>query len=689
MPRHPANRRLLVGLLGVLLLALWAFVGYWSWSQHRKVTESGIRMLEQLTSAVEEQTLRLFKQAETSLVVTRHWMAEHPKDDPGLSPAFIGLTDRLRAVSEGMLDIRMISRQGGLFYIPKRGSKPLADVSDRDYFRAQADPAKQGLFIGNPLISRITGKWGIPVSMAVEQSGGDIGVVFVAMELDRIAKTFEAERPKPDGAISIMRADGTFLFRTPTGNAIIGQNIAGTPSWDNHISKAARGTYYSDGSAVGTKPKLVSFIRLHDYPLYVTVASDFDELLSPWRRETITLVGIAALVSLLTAILGAVLFRAMKSEERAQRETQQAHRDAQLILTSAGEGICGLDSAGQVSFINPAACRMLGLTDVSPIGRNFHTFSHHSRPDGSPYPSEECPIHQTLADGITRDIHQETFWNSDGSPVPVDMVVSSVIDESGITGAVVVFHDIGERIKSEQRLAAQTEELARSNSDLEQFAYVASHDLREPLRQVASYVSLLERRYGKLLDKDGLDFIGFARDGAERMNQLIIDLLDFSRIGHQAQPYEDVSLSKVIDNACANLASRIEEAEALISRDDELPVIPGARGDLIRLFQNLIGNALKYRAPDRAPVITVSARRLDTEWVVTVADNGIGIDPQYFDKIFGIFQRLHTRDKFEGTGIGLAICKKIIERMGGRIWVDSIPNQGSRFHISLPIHHRA
>ncbi len=689
MPRHPANRRLLVGLLGVLLLALWAFVGYWSWSQHRKVTESSIRMLEQLTSAVEEQTLRLFKQAETSLVVTRHWMAEHPEDDPGLSPAFIGLTDRLRAVSEGMLDIRMISRQGGLFYIPKRGLKPLADVSDRDYFRAQADPAKQGLFIGNPLISRITSKWGIPVSMAVDKAGGDIGIVFVAMELDRIAKTFEAERPKPDGAISIMRADGTFLFRIPTGNTIIGQNIAGTPSWDNHISKAARGTYYSDGSAVGTKPKLVSFIRLHDYPLYVTVASDFDELLSPWRRETITLVGIATLVSMLTAILGAVLFRAMKSEERAQRETEHAHRDAQLILTSAGEGICGLDSAGQVSFINPAACRMLGLTDVSPVGRNFHAFSHHSHPDGSPYPSEECPIHQTLADGITRDIHQETFWNKDGRAVPVDMVVSSVIDESGITGAVVVFHDIGERIKSEQRLATQAEELSRSNSDLEQFAYVASHDLREPLRQVASYVSLLERRYGKLLDKDGLDFIGFARDGAERMNQLIIDLLDFSRIGHQAQPYEDVFLSKVIDDACANLASRIEEAKALISRDDELPVIPGVRGDLIRLFQNLIGNALKYRAPDRAPVITVSARLLDNEWVVTVADNGIGIDPQYFDKIFGIFQRLHTRDKFEGTGIGLAICKKIIERMGGRIWVESTPNQGSRFHLSLPIHHRA
>lgn len=684
MFRRPTNRRLVVGLLGALLLALWGFVAYWSWSQRAKTIAANTSLVEQLTSAVEEQTLRLFKQAETSLVVTRHWMAEHPETDPSLAPTFISLTDRLRTISEGLLDIRLVSRQGGLFYIPKRGHKPLADVTDRDYFMAQSDPKTRGFFIGKPVISRVTGKWGIPVSMPVDVAGGDISVVFVAMELDRIGKTFEAERIKPDGAISIMRADGTFLFRVPAGANIIGQSIADTPSWKNHISAAERGTYYSDGTAVGTPPKLVSFARLRDYPLYVTVATEFDDMLEPWRRETITLIAIVTLVTGLTILLGLFLLRAMKAEERAQRETENAHRDAQLILNSAGEGICGLDRTGRVGFINPAALRMLGFVDTSPVGMDFHALSHHSRPDGRPYPEEDCPVHGTLADGKTREVQQETFWHRNGTPVPVDMMVTGVMDEGKVTGAVVIFHDINERIKAEKRLEAQAAELARSNADLEQFAYVASHDLREPLRQVASYVSLLEKRYGDRLDDDGRDFIAFARDGAARMNQLVIDLLDFSRIGYTTDPREPVPLAKCVQEACANLESRIHETGAAIQCADDLPVVVGTAGEINRLFQNLIGNALKYRAPDRAPVIAVTAEREGPDWVITIADNGIGIERQYFDKIFGIFQRLHTRDKFDGTGIGLAICKKIVERMGGRIWVESFPGKGSLFHIALP-----
>ncbi|RAU22372.1 histidine kinase [Paramagnetospirillum kuznetsovii] len=667
-----------------MLLALWAFVGYWSWSQHQKVLASGEAMLEQLTSAVEEQTLRLFKQAETSLVVTRHWIAEHPDQDPGTAPSYMSLADSLRAISEGMLDIRLVSKDGGLFYVPKRGPKPMADVSDRDYVKAQSDPRHRGLYIGNPVVSRVTGKWGIPVSLPIDQGGGDVGVIFVAMELDRIGKTFEAERPKPNGAISIMRSDGTFLFRVPAGPNIIGQNIAGTPSWDEQISVAPRGTYYSDGSAVGTAPKLVSFLRLRDYPLIVTVASEVDSLLVPWRRESYTLIGLATLVSIVTAVLASVLLGAMKSEEAALRETEIAHRDSQLILSSAGEGICGIDSSGAISFINPAARKMLGLLGEDVVGLNLHAISHHSHPDGRQYAEADCPILRTLSDGGIRDIHGETFWHRNGTPLPVDLVVTGVVEDGKVSGGVLVFHDIGERIKAERRLEAQAAELARSNADLEQFAYVASHDLREPLRQVASYVSLLERRYAAQLDQDGRDFIIFARDGALRMNQLIIDLLEFSRIGHQSKPPEQVTLARVVDDACANLASHIEDTGARISRDDELPRIRGNQGDLVRVFQNLIGNALKYRDPGRAPDISITALRDGAVWVITISDNGIGFEAQFYDKIFGIFQRLHTRDKFEGTGIGLAICKKIVEGMGGRIRVDSTPGEGSRFSLVIP-----
>ncbi|CAA7618692.1 ATP-binding protein [Magnetospirillum sp. SS-4] len=684
MPHRLTNRRLVIGLLGALLLALWGFVAYWSWSQRQHVMQTSTVLLEQLTSAVEEQTIRLFKQAEISLEVSRLWMGDHPNLDPGEAPAFIALVDRLRLISEGLLDLRMVNRAGGLHYIPKRGPRPLADVSDRDYFKAQSDPTSRGFFVGDPVISRVTGKWGIPVSIPIDKGGGNIGVLFAAMELDRIARTFEAERLKPDGAISIMRTDGTFLFRVPAGQNIIGRSIAGTPSWDNHISVALRGTYYSDGTAVGTPPKLVSFARLRDYPLYVTVTAEVEDLLHPWRRETYTLVTMAALVTLASMAFAAFLLRAMKAEERAQRETQRAHRDAELILSSAGEGICGIDADGRVGFINPAARRMLGWERIDPIGRSLHQSIHHSYSDGTPCHETDCPVTLTLADGQTREIAGDTFWRNDGSNFPVELIVTGVIDENGINGAVLVFRDITQRLETEHALMAQADELARSNADLEQFAYVASHDLREPLRQVASYVSLLERRYGERLDEDGIEFIRFARDGAKRMNQLIIDLLEFSRIGHQSQAEETVPLDDAVDQAISNLAPHIAESAASVERSNHLPVIRAVREDMIRLFQNLIGNALKYRDSTRSPVVRISARLEETDWVIEVSDNGIGISPEYHDKIFGIFQRLHTRDKFDGTGIGLAICKKIIERLGGRIRLHSIPGQGSSFHIVLP-----
>jgi signal transduction histidine kinase len=228
------------------------------------------------------------------------------------------------------------------------------------------------------------------------------------------------------------------------------------------------------------------------------------------------------------------------------------------------------------------------------------------------------------------------------------------------------------------------EELARSNAELEQFAYVTSHDLREPLRQVSSYMTLLERRYGDRLDEDGRDFIGFARDGARRMDALILDLLAYSRIGRQGQKRGPVDLAPVLAEARANLGVAIAEAGATVEIAKDMPIVKGNRDALVRLFQNLIGNAVKYRDPTRPPQVTVTARWDSGQWVVTVQDNGIGIAPEHYGRIFGIFQRLHAQGRYEGTGVGLAICKKIVEFHQGRIWVDSVPGQGSAFHVALP-----
>ena len=245
--------------------------------------------------------------------------------------------------------------------------------------------------------------------------------------------------------------------------------------------------------------------------------------------------------------------------------------------------------------------------------------------------------------------------------------------------------DITDQRRAEQALLDKAEELERSNTELEQFAYVASHDLREPLRMVSSYVDLLARRYNDRLDDDAREFIAFAKDGAARMDRLILDLLEYSRIGRITRPMLPVALGPVVERALAALSLKIEESGAEMSTPPSiLPTVLGDGEELMRLFQNLIGNAIKYRDPERKPVITIEAENAGKEWIITVADNGIGIDPKYYERVFLIFQRLHRRGEFEGTGIGLAICKKIVEHHGGRIWVQSTPGEGSRFSITLP-----
>lgn len=255
-------------------------------------------------------------------------------------------------------------------------------------------------------------------------------------------------------------------------------------------------------------------------------------------------------------------------------------------------------------------------------------------------------------------------------------------------GFVTTYTDITKRKTAERevchlngQLLDHAERLERSNSELEQFAYVASHDLQEPLRMVASYCQLLQRRYADKLDEDANEFIAFAVDGATRMQELINDLLAYSRVATQPGQHEPVDLGEVLDAARANLTIAIEESGAKITAAS-LPTIPGNRTQLAQVFQNLLGNAIKFRG-EAKPEIHVGAWRQDDVWQISLKDNSIGMDPNYADRIFQIFQRLHSVGKYPGTGIGLAVCKKIVERHGGRIWVDTRLGCGSTFHFTL------
>ncbi len=239
----------------------------------------------------------------------------------------------------------------------------------------------------------------------------------------------------------------------------------------------------------------------------------------------------------------------------------------------------------------------------------------------------------------------------------------------------------GELERVNSALKNRAEELTRSNAELEKFTYVAYHDLQEPLRMVSSYTQLLARRYQGQLDTDADDFIGFAVDGAVRMQQLINDLLAYSRVGTLGKELAPTPADAAVQRAMVNLRTAIEESGAAVTRD-LLPTVMADAGQMVELFQNLIGNAIKYRS-DEPPRVHVSAVRDGAGWHFAVRDNGIGIDPQYAERVFEIFQRLHTRAQYPGTGIGLAICRKIVERHGGRIWVESQMGMGAMFHFTI------
>jgi signal transduction histidine kinase len=295
--------------------------------------------------------------------------------------------------------------------------------------------------------------------------------------------------------------------------------------------------------------------------------------------------------------------------------------------------------------------------------------------EGQMVPSYWC---QAVSEAFTSGKQKRVETKHLGKTFSFEIAPVSEADYANLYG-----RDITERKQAEKNLQKSLADLERSNKELQQFAYVASHDLQEPLRMVASFTQLLEKRYSDKLDTDAKEFIGFAVDGANRMQRLINDLLAFSRLGTKREPFKLIDCHAILSQAIANLNVAIRENHA-ITTDDNLPTVTADPAQMKQLFQNLIGNAIKFRR-DESPRIHVSAERKENEWVFSVRDNGIGIEQQYKNRIFEIFQRLHSRDEYPGTGIGLAICKRIVERHGGRIWVESEAGKGSTFFFTLRV----
>ncbi len=363
--------------------------------------------------------------------------------------------------------------------------------------------------------------------------------------------------------------------------------------------------------------------------------------------------------------------RDITDRKLAERETRKREALLRAMIDNAPFEIWARDMNGICILEN----QMLIKNHGSILGKNLETIAKST---------DEYAIlqgmNQIAYDGKVADI--EMARQVDGVEHFLECVVAPILEGTEIRGIIGFIINIDERKKTERALAADKEELTRSNAELEQFAYVASHDLQEPLRMVSSYMQLIEKRYKGKLDENADEFIGYAVDGAVRMQRLINDLLMFSRIGTRGKALAQISSAEALRLAVHNLKLSIEENNAEVTWES-LPDIRADGTQLVQLFQNLLGNAIKFHGQE-APRVHIWAEPGQNEWVFALRDNGIGIDPQHFDRIFSLFQRLHERSSYPGTGIGLAICKKIVQRHGGRIWLESQPGAGSTFYFTIP-----
>ena len=391
------------------------------------------------------------------------------------------------------------------------------------------------------------------------------------------------------------------------------------------------------------------------------------------RRKDGSLVDISETVSPVIDERGRVIGASKIARDITERKrAENGLRQLAAIVETSDDAIISKNLDGTIQTWNVGAQRIFGYTGEEAIGQPVTMLIPPDHAD------EEPEILRRIRNGERMDHYETLRRHKDGSLVDISLTVSPITDERGrVIGASKIARDISERKQAEA-------ELRRTNADLEQFAYSASHDLQEPIRNIAIYTEILNRHCGDRLDPQAKEYVGFIGDSARRMNALVKGLLSYLQSGNKDESWEAVDTGAALSAALANLSATIQETQTIVT-SGPLPLVRMRGGQMEHIFQNLVGNAIKYRRDDEPPRIHVAAERTARGWRFTIKDNGIGIAAQYQERIFGIFKRLHSEAKYSGTGIGLSICKRIVEGHGGRIWVESEgEGKGSTFCFTLP-----
>ncbi|CCQ74903.1 ATP-binding protein [Magnetospira sp. QH-2] len=667
------------------LLVVWAGIGLEIFRSRDATLQSVREASENLARGLAAYTERTFTVIETRLQLMD---GNLPACDPSRSfdPEITDQLGRMVLDTDILFSASLVDADGQFCQsaIPGRDGAfhaPAATISvaDRDFFFKLKENPDLETLVGIPMLGKITGTWVLPVARVRRDDTGRFnGVVLGTIELDQLNRFFAAFDLKSGVVLTIVRRDGYMVARAPFKAEMMGKSFFHGPLF-RQIENTPHNTYETRTVTDG-QHRIISYFSVDKLSLVAVVAQSSDKALAPWRHQIIVYVVVGLFITVILLALAIVLIRMDRRREyaNATRLAEQTRLN-RAILDAAPTPLLFINDLGEVEQFNRAFCDLVGRSPDLVVDRPLQDFLDEDEDNnlvqvvqGLTGETTEFSIELSLS---IKDKGRRTFLIS----------MASVGLEGGEShGAVLSLTDISRRKEAEDKQSRLVARLEESNTDLEQFAYVASHDLREPLRMVASYVSLLERNFSDSLDASGLEFIAYAREGALRLDKLVKDLLQYSRVGQAPKDSEPVSLSSILHGVMADLGPGAEVSGARIVLPEDDPLLTCNAHEVARLFDQLISNAIKFQHPDRALHVAIIATEMGDHVLFEVRDNGIGIDPAYHEKVFVIFQRLHQRERYEGTGVGLAICRKIVARHGGRIWIDSAPSEGTTVMFTLP-----
>jgi PAS domain S-box-containing protein len=667
-------------LLGTALLVLGVVVAWNLYTEHNAVDARERERLAHQASVIDENLGRQLLATNLALNSIRSDLLVHMAQKDGTAM----VNQRLMAMSGAMPGVRtlIIHDASGTALASNREQLVGQNFAEREYFKLAVhggNPAM--LYISRPFKTAL-GVQAIAVAkVVVDRRGKFAGIIQATLDPDYFSTVLNSVLYAPDMRSAVIHGDGQLAFAVPDPGNVSGPDAAaksGPLLFDQDKSGRAVDSPIGVIATTGdTRLTVFHTVRVAGVPvdkaLVVAASRDLAAFFAPWRRNAFIQLGLFALLMLATSFGLAFYQKRKRQFDRvsARKEAEQKRQAEQYrsIIQGSLDGFWITDSRGRIVDANQASCRMLGYSHQELVQLSIADI------EADESPKEIAARTREMAE-IGHVKFEARHRRKDGRIINVEVSVQYI--EEMVDQFFAFVRDVTER-------EAATAELKRSNAELEQFSYAISHDMRQPLRMISSYMQLLEASLADQLDAEQRQYFDFAIGGAKRLDQMLNGLLEYSRVGRKGEPRTWIESRGVLDEALLFLKPAITEAQARLSVAGDWPRILACRNEMLRLMLNLVGNALKFRVAGRTPEILITSQTVAIEWHFSVADNGVGIIPDQIGRLFRVFQRLHSREAYEGTGIGLALCRKIAEHHDGRIWVESAgPGQGSCFHVQLP-----